>query len=320
MSSFRKPVTVTRAGNRQFVASWKTTLVDGDTESVIGYVNLPNYAYSASARTLYGGIEMSDTVQVIENADPAGYFSTPSISLPDAWERIYCKSYPQNDLVETLIGWLTPELRAEGDYSKAVITALDYSGPYPQVLQVSSPGLVEARGEITALQASGSSEFEIVCPVATFKLYASESDRDSWESGGQVAGANFDPTSPTPIDIEVESLGTARFVSVPSSASLYKFSLRANGEDEGEEGGEFTIQASVQPYRPGVADTAAALTQGKKAYKLFTDTLLNSVEDGQADSMVIDGKTCEVVSCELWDNGVIPHYAVIVVANNPVAT
>ncbi len=97
------------------------------------------------------------------------------------------------------------------------------------------------------------------------------------------------------------------------------------GEWVGEDDSTFTILASVQPLNPREATEAASILQGKESYRLFQpieigdEPRLRSVEDkGSADHIVLNGKRYEVCSVSDWNNGVIPHYSILVRALVPI--
>ncbi len=89
----------------------------------------------------------------------------------------------------------------------------------------------------------------------------------------------------------------------------------------GTDDSTFDIQASVQPLSAGEAAAAADVTQGKESYRLYTDTRLQSVEANTTSDHVVlpDGQKYEVVDVKDWQNGILPHYKIIVRALTPMS-
>lgn len=78
----------------------------------------------------------------------------------------------------------------------------------------------------------------------------------------------------------------------------------ANAADE-------TIYASVQP----IGDELERLPEGrreKSAYKIFTDTLLRTAKEKNADVLEYKGIQYQVHLIEPWQNDIINHYKALI--------
>lgn len=75
---------------------------------------------------------------------------------------------------------------------------------------------------------------------------------------------------------------------------------------------EFTIQASVQPLTPKELESLEEGRRTRDAFKLYSDTALRTLKEQNPDRVVLGGNLFEVVSRADWQNGVIPHYEIVV--------
>jgi hypothetical protein len=155
-------------------------------------------------------------------------------------------------------------------------------------------------------------EFDISRHLRT---YLTESDRDTGTSPQFQATL---PPGETLPKVVTGDKGTVRFLSYDGAG--FDFLIKALGIEEGEQAGTVTILASIQPLTPGDAAQSADLTQGKQAVRLYTKTMLKSVEGGEADRVILNGKTYEVVAVEDWTGGPNPHCKILARAYNPVVT
>lgn len=75
-----------------------------------------------------------------------------------------------------------------------------------------------------------------------------------------------------------------------------------------------TIQASVQPAGDNDIKTLPEGRRERKAYRLYTDSSLISLQESQnPDRVTLYGEDYEVITKDPWQNNVIPHYKYIVV-------
>lgn len=78
-----------------------------------------------------------------------------------------------------------------------------------------------------------------------------------------------------------------------------------------------TIKASVQPITPHDMMSMDVGRRNSRGFWLYTDTKLNSKGNGtntNPDIIVIDGDDYEVVQVAPWQNNVLPHFRVAVMA------
>ena len=76
----------------------------------------------------------------------------------------------------------------------------------------------------------------------------------------------------------------------------------------------FTITASVQPLNGIEMTTLPEGYRDKAAYKLYTASLLNTVNPGAIDPDIIlfNGDKFVVIQVQAWQNNIIPHYEVLI--------
>lgn len=79
----------------------------------------------------------------------------------------------------------------------------------------------------------------------------------------------------------------------------------------------FTLQnCTVQPY-VGL-DTMAGQDgfNNVTAYTIFTDTKVSAGKEGtnnKPDEIMVNGAWCRVIKVKPWQNGLIPHYEIVVI-------
>jgi len=76
-----------------------------------------------------------------------------------------------------------------------------------------------------------------------------------------------------------------------------------------------SIRASVQPTSPHDLQRLPEGRRTGRTYTLFSNEQLFPAQQGTAtnsDQVTLYGLTFEVISCEQWQNDVIPHYKSIV--------
>lgn len=79
-------------------------------------------------------------------------------------------------------------------------------------------------------------------------------------------------------------------------------------------GTPYTIQASVQPANARDLQTLPEGRRLSKAYRLYSDSSMNSLQTTQnPDRVTLGDGEYEVVTKDPWQNGVVPHYKYIVV-------
>ena len=75
----------------------------------------------------------------------------------------------------------------------------------------------------------------------------------------------------------------------------------------------FSVFASIQPLSDREMQSLPEGRRNKETYKLFSFSLLNTVEEQNRDVVIINGETFEVIKRGTWKNGIIDHYTYIVV-------
>jgi hypothetical protein len=153
-----------------------------------------------------------------------------------------------------------------------------------------------------------------------FSGYETEAARTS--GAPRLFFAVWDPIArPAPATVNIrnaEIIGTIEFLAV--STEPMEFRLNAAGSIEGTADATLTIKASVQPLPAKEAQEVADLTQGRRAYRIYTDTRLYKASDNTvADRIQILGEDFEVMDVEEWNNGLIPHYKCLAVSLVPIA-
>ena len=73
-----------------------------------------------------------------------------------------------------------------------------------------------------------------------------------------------------------------------------------------------TFLASVQPLMPQEIEHLPEGRRNSKTYWLYTDEDLNMITANNADQVEIDSELYEVWKKESWQNGVIPHFKILV--------
>ena len=87
-----------------------------------------------------------------------------------------------------------------------------------------------------------------------------------------------------------------------------------NGEWHTEtEAAPFIIVASVQPLTPKEMKTLPEGRRNSQAYRIYTDIELHTIRDQNPDRVELFGQEFEILSVEIWQNQVIPHYKAIAV-------
>jgi len=79
----------------------------------------------------------------------------------------------------------------------------------------------------------------------------------------------------------------------------------------------FSLSASVQPITGSDLQALPEGRRDKTAYKIFTNTLLQTANDGlgvSADILTINSVSCEVIACQPWSNCSLAHYSATAVA------
>lgn len=78
---------------------------------------------------------------------------------------------------------------------------------------------------------------------------------------------------------------------------------------------EFEFTASVQPVSGNEKVSLPEGVREREMYRLYTDYALKTADETAkttADRVTLFGKLFEVISVEIWQNKVIPHYKAIV--------
>jgi len=79
------------------------------------------------------------------------------------------------------------------------------------------------------------------------------------------------------------------------------------------ENAPFTIRASVQPLKPKEMETLPEGRRNSQAYRIYTDVELHTVRDQNPDRVELFGEEFEILSVEVWQNQVIPHFKAVAV-------
>jgi len=76
-----------------------------------------------------------------------------------------------------------------------------------------------------------------------------------------------------------------------------------------------SFKASVQPLRAREMDMLPEGRRNRCSYRLYTSTLLNTVEQNGSNPSLVDiqEELYEVYSKASWNNGIIPHFKYIVI-------
>jgi hypothetical protein len=89
-----------------------------------------------------------------------------------------------------------------------------------------------------------------------------------------------------------------------------------DGRWKTSESATVTVKMSVQPLKSDQWNSLQNEVQGTRltgAYRIYTNTSLNTAKDGSPDRVVIDGDDYEVFKKDNWVNGVINHKRYIVI-------
>ncbi|HEU4402346.1 MAG TPA: hypothetical protein VFT43_09590 [Candidatus Polarisedimenticolia bacterium] len=73
----------------------------------------------------------------------------------------------------------------------------------------------------------------------------------------------------------------------------------------------FAVRASVQPLRGRELEALPEGRRSRAAYRVYTDTLLRTVDDANPDRIALFGEAYEVIAIEHWQNGILPHYKAV---------
>jgi hypothetical protein len=73
-----------------------------------------------------------------------------------------------------------------------------------------------------------------------------------------------------------------------------------------------TIQASVQPLSGRQLQALPEGRRNRESYRLFSDQGLRPYDGQNPDRVLIDGHEFEVFSVSPWQNGILPHFDMIV--------
>lgn len=76
----------------------------------------------------------------------------------------------------------------------------------------------------------------------------------------------------------------------------------------------FDVRASVQPASPEEMELVPEGRRQHASFSVFTDQYLRPAQTGRsnADIVTINSEEYEVLSCETWQNKILPHYKAIV--------
>jgi len=73
------------------------------------------------------------------------------------------------------------------------------------------------------------------------------------------------------------------------------------------------VIASVQPLTPRQKKSLPEGRQTVESYRLFSSSLLNTVEEQNPDIVIINGQDFEVHSRGGWQNNIISHFEYVVI-------